>query len=61
MSGGRNVAILTIVSVLLLVGSVTAGGADWDDGDGEFDAPQQRQFDEKLAAKEARAREMEGG
>jgi hypothetical protein len=51
MSGGRNVAIL-IVSVLLLVGSVTAGGADWDDGEGEFEAPQQRQFDEKLAAKE---------
>ena len=60
--GGGGGAVFTLgcilavsITLLLLVGPATAGGADWDadDGDGEFDAPQQKQFDEKLAAKGA--------
>lgn len=49
------------ITLLLLVGSAAAGGADWDD---EFEAPQQKEFDEKLAAKstaDAAAAEAEAG
>ena len=49
-----HVGFLTAsVALLLLVGTATAGGADWDYDDGEFEAPQQRAFDERAAANDA--------
>ena len=37
----RLALVAALVATLLLVGSVAAGGADWDDDDAVYDSPQE--------------------
>ena len=45
----RLALVAALVATLLLVGSVAAGGADWDDDDAVYDSPQEAKMRDAAA------------
>ena len=51
----RLALVAALVATLLLVGSVAAGGADWDDDDAVYDSPQEAKMRDAAAKSAADA------